>query len=176
VPVATIDSSVAVTFSHDHDYNDRAVPVQELLTAANKRIEELEERLRNMEVERFGLERFSSNPHMIKFYTGFPNYQCLKNFFIAITPYAVRMTTWSQAQRSSSSHHQRSTVGKLMPIDQLFLFLHKLRVGSLDKVLRCCLNEAIEGEERMEIGKEFHTLGAAKLKARRPVTVQVLRR
>jgi hypothetical protein len=72
---------------------------------------------------------------MIKFYTGFPNYQCLKNFFIAITPYAVRMTTWSQAQRSSSSHHQRSTVGKLMPIDQLFLFLHKLRVGSLDQDL-----------------------------------------
>ena len=32
----------------------------------------------------------------------------------------------------------------------------------------------MQGEERTEVGREFHTLGAAELKARPPVTVQVL--
>ena len=40
--------------------------------------------------------------------------------------------------------------------------------------MSCCLNEAMEGEERTKIGKEFPTLGAAELKARPPVTVRVL--
>jgi hypothetical protein len=47
----------------------------------------------------------------------------------------VNMKTWSQIQRSSSSFSQRCTRGKLIPIEQLFLFLHKLRVGSLDQDL-----------------------------------------
>ena len=46
----------------------------------------------------------------------------------------------------------------------------------LKKDLSCCLNEEMEGEERTEIGKEFHTLGAAELKAQPPVTVRVLGR
>jgi hypothetical protein len=94
------DCPPAVTFSHDHGYSDLPVPADVLLVAANKHIEELEARLRMTEVERFGLERFSSHPKLIKFYTGFPNYQFLYNFFSVITPYAVNMKTWSQIQRS----------------------------------------------------------------------------
>ena len=121
--------------SRDHDYSDSPVPVEQLLQACHRRIEELESRLEAVNVERFGLERFSSNTHMIKFYTGFPNYECLSNFFRAIAPVAVNVKTWSQVKRSSSSTQYRNSVGKLLPIDQLFMFLHKLRLGSLDQDL-----------------------------------------
>lgn len=124
----------------DHNYSDRPIPVKPipvevLLSTASKRIEELEARLRSTVIERFGLERFSSDPNLIEFYTGFHNYQCLYNFFAVLTPYAVNMKTWSQIQRSPSSFSQSCTTGKLLPIDQLFLFLYKLRVGALDQDL-----------------------------------------
>lgn len=121
--------------SRDHDYSDSPVPVEQLLHACHRRIEELESRLEAVNVERFGLERFSANPQMIKFYTGFPNYECLSNFFRAIAPIAVNVKTWSQVKRSSTSTQYRNSVGKLLPIDQLFMFLHKLRLGSLDQDL-----------------------------------------
>jgi hypothetical protein len=81
------DCPPAVTFSHNHDYSDLPVPTDVLLVAANKHIEELEACLRMTEIERFGLERFSSNPKLIKLYTGFPNYQFLYNFL----PLLLRM-------------------------------------------------------------------------------------
>jgi hypothetical protein len=45
------------------------------------------------------------------------------------------MKSWSQFRRNAASTHQRFAGGSLLPIDQLFLFLHKLRVGSLDQDL-----------------------------------------
>jgi hypothetical protein len=44
----------------DHDYSDQPLPVEQLLVAANSKIEELEARLQSAEIERFGLERFST--------------------------------------------------------------------------------------------------------------------
>jgi hypothetical protein len=76
--------SVSSSCVPDHDYSDQPLPVEQLLVAANSKIEELEARLRSAEIERFGLERFSSNPQMIKFYTGFPTYKCLRNFFFLL--------------------------------------------------------------------------------------------
>ena len=41
------------------------------------------------------------------------------------------MTTWTQFQRSQKSYR----AGRLNPFDQLFMFLHKLRVGSMNQDL-----------------------------------------
>lgn len=59
----------------------------------------------------------------------------MKAFYQSIAPHAANMITWTQRQRHDaskakemySSYHQ-----KLALIDQLFMFLHKVRVGSLD--------------------------------------------
>jgi hypothetical protein len=45
------------------------------------------------------------------------------------------MRSWSQVQRASLSAHVKVFTAKLHPIDQLFMFLHKLRLGSLDAEL-----------------------------------------
>lgn len=50
-------------------------------------IEELQEKIKNLEekVEKFGVEKFSKNPVLINFYTGFQNY-VLYSFSCCIEP------------------------------------------------------------------------------------------
>lgn len=118
----------------DHDYVVAPISVEDQLQAAQRRISELETEVHLLRISRFALQRFSNNPTLIKFYTGFPSYDCLANFFRCISDFATNRTTWSQMQRGFIS--LQSTFGsKLQPFDQLFLFLHKLRVGSLDQDL-----------------------------------------
>lgn len=118
--------------SVDHDYHQLPNRKEDQLEAARKRITELESQLAAMQIERFGLETFSTDAEKIRFYTAFPSYDCLKKFYQCIVPYAVTMITWSQFQRSSTGSVFRGFHGKLQPTDQLLLFLQKLRVGSLD--------------------------------------------
>lgn len=72
---------------------------------------------------------------MIRFYTGFPSYDCLRNFYLSIVPYISTMKTWTQSQRSGTRKQHLLPAVKLKPVDQLFMFLHKLRLGSLDQDL-----------------------------------------
>ena len=118
----------------DHDYTAAPRTVDAKLEAAQKRIEQLEAELQSMNVSRFGLERFSGNKTMIKYYTGFPTYLCLITFFNSIVQHAASMLTYTQVKRGVSTT-QHSFGAKLLLIDQLFMFLHKLRVGSLDQDL-----------------------------------------
>jgi len=133
--VATPVCAARPLFHKDHDYTDEPLAVDEMLLAANARIAELEKRIAAVDIERFGLERFSANPHLIRFYTGFASYACLCKFFEAVVPLAVNMKTWTQKQRLASCNNSRSFPSKLLPIDQFLMFLQKLRVGSLDQEL-----------------------------------------
>jgi hypothetical protein len=118
--------------SMDHDYHEKSSSVEDQLDAARNRILELESQLATMRIERFGLERFSTDVEKIRFYTGFPSYDCLKKFYECIAPHALNMRTWAQVQRSSTGSAFRCFQGKLQPIDQLLLFLQRLRVGSME--------------------------------------------
>ena len=81
------------------------------------------------------MERFGNDPKLIRFYTGFTSYSMLKSFFASISPYAEKMITWTQFQRSTSKQ-SKPRIGtsscKLALFDQLVMFLHKVRLGSLD--------------------------------------------
>ena len=68
----------------DHDYVAAPQSVDEQLAAAQQRISELESDVQSLRISRFSLQRFSNNPSLIKFYTGFPNYDCLANFFLDV--------------------------------------------------------------------------------------------
>ena len=86
-----------------------------------KRIQELEA----LEIEKFGLEPFSSDPNLIRFYTGFPSYELLQAFYAAILPHAAVMDTSAEClgkvKERYDSFHQ-----KLQLIDQFFLFLQSV--------------------------------------------------
>ena len=80
----------------DHDYNTAPQTIEEQLYAARKRIAELEVQACWLQVSKFGTERFTSSPKLIRFYTGFPNYECLKIFYQCIVPHVMTMLTWTQ--------------------------------------------------------------------------------
>lgn len=62
-------------------------------------IEKLQERIKHLEekVEKFGIERFSKNPDLINFYTGFQNYDMFCIVFSVVEPTATNMIRWSHA-------------------------------------------------------------------------------
>ena len=51
---------------------------------------ELEGKIAVLSLEKFGLERFSSNPKQIQFYTGFSSHELLTSFFSWLEPYAKK--------------------------------------------------------------------------------------
>ena len=144
VIVDNLDACAVICFSPEgqgcgpeffHDYHIPPTSTAEQLEYARKRIQELEALVEKLEVEKFGLERFSRDPSLIRFYTGFPSYELLKAFYAAISPHAAVMIRWTQVQRKrlgKAKEMYDSFNQKLQLIDQLFLFLHKVRVGSLD--------------------------------------------
>ena len=120
----------------DHDYDAAQQSAESQLQAAQKRIEELEAMVdQQRRPERHFLERFSSNPDKIRFYTGFPSYSLLMAFFNFVLPHAVNMITWNQVQRNNRGEASTMRTGfqcSLPMIDQFFLFMNKLKLGSFD--------------------------------------------
>jgi hypothetical protein len=121
-----------------HDYYVEPQSTEEKLEAALKRIEELEHQFEIIRIEKFGLTRISGDPDQVRFYTGFSSYEILKLVYDAIVPQACKITSWTQYNRKKRGITQRiskSTGQKLCLFDQFFLYLHKIRLGSLDQDL-----------------------------------------
>lgn len=87
-------------------------------------------------LNRFGLERFSSNDNDIKFYTGFPSYKHFVLFYNFIQPNADNMTYCYASGISESRPDCRS----LPLIDELFLFLVRIRLGLFEQQLSHLFN------------------------------------
>lgn len=129
----TDDDEVSLKF---HDYNCEPTTTDEKLRSAQKRIQELEQYIKNQKLEQFGLERFSSDPDKIRYYTGFACYGMLKAFFNSLSPCDANKIAWEQCQKLQSEDEISQRLRKnLLPIDQLFMFLHKIHLGSLDQDL-----------------------------------------
>lgn len=56
--------------------------------SSEAKIQELEA---NLKISRFGLERFSKDNALVRFYTGFPTYDHFKLFFELVKPTAETM-------------------------------------------------------------------------------------
>ncbi|XP_048765172.2 uncharacterized protein LOC125672990 [Ostrea edulis] len=88
--------------SNDHDYSVHTT-TKDQLQAAQEEIKDLQEKLVAVERTLFSVERFTTDPQLINFYTGFKNYETLKCLFIALQPTAETMIRWTQMQRHSSN-------------------------------------------------------------------------
>lgn len=128
----------------DHDYNYAPTSDAQKLEAAQEHIRQLEEKVKRYEIERFGLCRYSTDPDDIRFFTSFTSYELLKSFFQALSPHAARMITWTKHQRlktnMSSRMYDTGNSCKLLLIDQLLLFLKKIRLATLDQELAIQFN------------------------------------
>ncbi|XP_071173225.1 uncharacterized protein [Mytilus edulis] len=91
-----------------------------------------------LQMERFGVTRFSYDHEMIEFYTGFPTFDLFLIFYSAIKPTATRMKT--VYYKSSEEPSNRGRPKSMDPIDELFMFLCRLRCGFLTEDLSVRFN------------------------------------
>ncbi|XP_049420266.1 uncharacterized protein LOC125881230 isoform X2 [Epinephelus fuscoguttatus] len=84
--------------------------------------------------QRFGIHRFSGSDEDIRFFTRFSSYDALMRFWDLIhplVPFMVRVTkAQTAAERSVDVTESDATVNSLQPIDEMFLFLNYLALGS----------------------------------------------
>lgn len=93
----------------------------EQLQAENKKLH------MKLAISKFGIHRFTDDSKMIKFYTGFQNYQTFLAVFNWLQPSASSMTShYYQPSETISLAGSKRT---LPLIDEFFMFLCRLRVG-----------------------------------------------
>ena len=90
-------------------------------------------------VSKFGLERFSSDSELIKFYTGFPTYKHILFFYEFVKPSAENMV-YCYATRAEENRRSTHT---MHIIDEMFMFLVRIKlglfgIGKLTFKPRCC--------------------------------------
>ncbi len=100
-------------------------------------------------VERFGLQRFGNNDTLINFYTGFPSYQQLITFFKWIEPSANSMRT--SAYQSTDTISLAGRPRCMILVDELFMFLIRLRLGLYEQDLAVRFNCTVSTVSRKVI-------------------------
>lgn len=117
----------------------RQFSVEDLLEAAQKRIEELEKLLKKESLYR-QLQGMSNKS--VRFHTGFFSFEVLVSTFNALRPTAEKMYSWSQFQRvRNKGENEINKTGnairafKLSLFDQFYLCVTKLRLGTFNEKL-----------------------------------------
>ena len=94
-----------------------------------------------IEIERFGINRFSNDDSCVQFYTGFPTYVSFITFFSIIEPSAKNMKSvyYEASETLSLAGRKRG----MQLIDELFMFFCRLHGGLLEKDLSVRFNCSI---------------------------------
>ena len=115
-----------------------AIPLQ---THYEQKIEELQEKLnqkteecdlinKQLNAERFFVNRFCKDDKLILFYTGFISYNVFISFYECLEPQTKSMQSkyYKSGEIISLADRKRN----MLLIDELFMFLCRLRVGLLE--------------------------------------------
>ncbi|KAK0148361.1 Suppressor of cytokine signaling 7 [Merluccius polli] len=123
----------------DHDYVESAAVCvdREQYNKLREEVEMLRQQVQTLHLQNsFGLQRFESSPEDIRFYTRFPSYEHLIAFWNLVSAASlkmVRVTSTRAKDTSAETSVPRPT--KLLPIDELFLFLSYLSTGCTQREL-----------------------------------------
>ncbi|XP_051948591.1 uncharacterized protein LOC127619679 [Xyrauchen texanus] len=123
-----------------HDYASKPeAAVVDLVLEENAFLRE-ENRLLRQQIEgltlrqRFGIHRFAASDKDIRFFTRFASYDLLMRFWGLIANSLPSMVSVRQAQRGALTE-SNATTHSLQPIDEFFLFLNYLALGSKQRDL-----------------------------------------
>lgn len=107
-------------------------------------------------LSKFCLERFRSNDDDIFFYTGFPNYQALIAFWNFVKPCSESLLSWNQARSKvngdladtafpylQGQKKEKQRKREIEPIDQLWMFLTRVRLGLFERDLAHRFNVSV---------------------------------
>ena len=98
--------------------------LHKVLEMAQNEVEDLKKRLAACKIYKFGAERFAADDESIKFYCGFPSSKHFVLFYDFIKPTSETMTYCY-----ASGLYPRPSSKKMLLIDELFMFLVRLRLG-----------------------------------------------
>ena len=115
--------------------------IEELECLLQKKDEEIKNLKQKMEIEQFGVQRFSNDDSMIQFYTGFGSMAMFSAFFEYVKPTATCMKSYYY--KSCDKPNQQITFGKqrnMLLIDELFMFLCRLKCGLMAQDLAVRFN------------------------------------
>ena len=136
------DGDVATDGDATHETDDRPeedtdIDTGEALRKALHEIEQLKqenlELKRKLTISNFGIERFSKDSKMIKFYTGFQDYLTFVTFFTWIQPAANTMK--SMYHQASDTISLAGRKRNMLLIDEFFMCMCRIRVGMLEEDL-----------------------------------------
>ncbi|XP_019200725.1 uncharacterized protein LOC109194622 isoform X1 [Oreochromis niloticus] len=138
----TESAPASIPLIEDHDYAASPLIVVDRIKyeTMSREIEELRRQLESYHLTQgFGLQRCATSPEDIRYYTRFPSYEHLMAFWNLIQEATSRMVRVTSGQKSlSTSTSTESPVNrptKLLPIDELFLFLNYLATGCTQREL-----------------------------------------
>ena len=99
------DMEICAVGDHDYVVKPETLTVEEQLAAAIEHIELIENENACLKSLRFRASRFSDDPDMIRFITGFNSYALFQVTYLSLEPTADRMVTWAQAQRAKGMNY-----------------------------------------------------------------------
>lgn len=149
VPVETIPDNQHIP---DHDYCTTK-STEDPLEATIKYVDQLKAENSQLKCYRFGISRFTTDPSMMKFFTGFASYDLFYSMYLALQPTNQRLVSWSQIQRirSGTSQNTRDVLKQntLPDIDQFFLFMCRCRLGLFEQDLACRFSVSVSTVSRI---------------------------
>ena len=112
--------------------------IEELSLLLEQSTSECQSLRQQLQLERFGVTRFSTDNTLINFYTGFPTYKSFVAFYKCIEPTASNMQSAYYKAGDMISLAGRKRCIPL--IDEFFMFLCRLRAGLLEQDLSVRFN------------------------------------
>lgn len=158
-----------LTVSCDHNYSAQPAPpsgqleatpnkqTNKQLEVAQKETEARQNEVKGLKTEQFCLERFSDDPKLINFYTGFIDYKTFVSVFTALQPTASTLVCRTQVQEHSSMMDEikmtpfKDECTSLTLIDQFFMFMCNVRQGFHEQDLAVRFNVSEESVCRILI-------------------------
>ncbi|XP_051231717.1 uncharacterized protein LOC127349814 [Dicentrarchus labrax] len=140
----------------DHDYAPPPPPLGPALNDIGSLGEEIQRLRGQIEKvtmrQRFGIHRFAGSDEDIQFFTRFASYDLLMRFWALIEPTLPAMVSVTQAQRDTFTEPSATATRSLKPIDEMFMFLNFLSLGSK----RCDLADRY-GVQQSAVGRIITT-------------------
>lgn len=120
------------------NFRDPDTRIQELESLLERKDEEIGRLKQKIEVDRLGIQRFSNDDSMMKFYTGFTSMAMFLALFDYVKPAANCMTGYYY--KASDKQTQQISVGKQrnrLLIDELFFFFMQTEMWSYSSRFSC---------------------------------------
>ena len=132
--------------NHLHVPVPRSLVISDLEKKLKEKEEECDRYRQQLEIERFGIHRFSTDNSLISFYTGFPSYLMFVTFFNCVKPAASNMQNayYTTSEIVSLAGRKRN----MLLIDELFMFLCRLKAGLLEQDLTVRFNCSVSTKSR----------------------------